>query len=161
SAELSNRVAAHDQIAATAERYSGDTGTLTNYLKSILSLQVTPGLTSREGPAPHLDVSRQADGLVLNITSKDERHCKSASGCIVEVPVPMDKLLPKRTGEEKFDGLLILDEHRKLLMQHGSLPPQPLGIAMPLHFRGLPFDSRELLDDTPGSIEGEATKEKP
>lgn len=162
SAELSTRVAAHDQIAENAERYSS-VPWIFNYLKSILSLQAMPGLTPRDGPVSHLEVSRQVDGLVLNIsiTSAGDSRCKSASGCIMEVLVPMDKLLPGGAGEEKFDGLLILDEHKKLLMQHGSLPPQPLGIVMPLHFRDAPFDTTELLGDSPKEPAATAAKEKP
>lgn len=138
--DFGSRLAAHDQIAKNAEAYSHKNPLLTNYLKSLLGLKTPPSIL-RVDNLPHIQVAGESGRVLLNVGAlADSDYCKPGPACIVQVIVPVGNLIPRNAVEAEFDGLLILSVKNEVLTQDRRLPAQPVGVPLPLQFRGAPFE---------------------
>ena len=132
-----DRLAAHDQIAATAERMAARRPELLKgYLDTVLQPKNTLVIAAATS---HLEIGNNG-GLYLNVgrianmekNRTDAIRCGGASECSVRAVVPLENLIPWNAVETEFDGLLVLSDDNRLLAQDRRLPTQPLGVAVPL-----------------------------
>lgn len=133
-----DRLAAHDQIAATAERMAArQPERLKGYLESVLQAKSTLSISAATN---HLEVRKNSGGLYVNVgripnvarPRADAIRCGAAAECSIRAVVPLENLIPWNAVEAEFDGLLVLSEDQRLLAQDRRLPTQPLGVAVPL-----------------------------
>jgi hypothetical protein len=133
-----DRLAAHDQIAATAERMAArQPERLKGYLESVLQPKSTLSISAA---TTHLEVGKTSGGLYLNVgripnvarPRADAIRCGAAAECSIRAVVPLENLIPWNAVETEFDGLLVLSEDKRLLAQDRRLPTQPLGVVVPL-----------------------------
>jgi hypothetical protein len=133
-----DRLAAHDQIAVTAERMAArQPERLKGYLDSVLQPKSTLPVATATS---HLEIGKNSGGLYLNVGRipnvnkgrADTIRCGAAPDCSMRAVVPLEYLIPWSAVEAEFDGLLVLSEDLRLLAQDRRLPTQPLGVVVPL-----------------------------
>lgn len=139
-----DRLAAHDRIAATAERM--DPHRLKAYLESVLQAKSVMAVPSAK---THLQVGSSSGGLYLNVgriapDPPDTKQrvdsaepaqpirCGAERACSMRAVVPLETMIPWNVVETEFDGLLVLSEEGRLLAQDRRLPSQSLGAIVPL-----------------------------
>ena len=141
---LKDRLAAHQQIAATAERLQYDPRHLKAYLNSVLQPKRIVLVPAQK--KLHLEVGSVSGGLYLQVGTlpqKSDVDC-GASSCSMRAVLPLENLIPWSVVQTEFDGLLVLSDAGELLAQDRRLPGQPLGVKVPL--TGLPADLAKLLN---------------
>lgn len=133
-----DRLAAHDQIASTAERMAArQPERLKGYLESVLQPKSTLSVAAA---STHLEINRINGGLYLNVgripnvarPRGEAIRCGAAPECSIRAVMPLENLVPWNVVQTEFDGLLVLSHDKYLLAQDRRLPTQPLGVAVPL-----------------------------
>ncbi len=79
--------------------------------------------------------------------------------CTLRSMLKFENLIPWDLVKSEFDGLLVLDENRRLIAQDRRLPKQPMGFVMPL--QGLPAHLASTTGNDQGKSATNNTIEKP
>ena len=133
TAELRGRLAAHDQIAGNAARYSGNEAKLRNYLTSVVRPRSIAPTTAGE---QRLQVDADRGGLNLHV---------GRNGTVLRASIPLENLVPWNVVETEFDGLLVLSDNGRLVAQDRRLPGQPLGLPVAVERGGKAIEFGRLL----------------
>lgn len=143
-----DRVAAHDQIAVTAESSNksvqSDLQSLKEHLQSVLQPREALLVPNQDA---HLEVGGENGGLYVHVGKfpKDAVTCTHASGCSYRAVVALENLIPWQIVQSEFDGLLVLSDTGLLLAQDRRLPAQALGMRMAVQDGAAPLDYTALL----------------
>lgn len=153
-----DRLAAHDQIASTAESMADkDPARLKPYLETVLQPR---GVLPVAVAGSHLEVGKNiGDRLYLNVgrisveqdavraaaQKREPIRCGAAPVCSMRAVVPLENMIPWNVVETEFDGLVVLYEGR-LLAQDRRLPTQALGAPLALQSPAAGADARGSSD---------------
>jgi hypothetical protein len=146
-----DRVAAHDQIAATAETSSKtaqfDLQSVRENMQSVLQPREALVVPDQD---THLEVGGENGGLYVHVGkfAKDGVNCKYSAGCAYRAVVALENLIPWQIVQSEFDGLLVLSDKGLLLAQDRRLPAQALGMRMSVQDGAALLDYSALLGES-------------